>query len=93
MGLRSAFPDYDPIRDNQHFTLAPGRTLREGVLPGRYRELMIQNGTLLPDGRVNEETAVRQGYRREGTQWVGSPQAGRTGVQQIAKSHGKLRPR
>ena len=58
MGKRSAMPEHLPIRENRHFLPEPGTVIAEGELPGRYRELLIQNGTLEPDGRVSAASAA-----------------------------------
>ncbi|HEX6886337.1 MAG TPA: hypothetical protein VF530_23380 [Planctomycetota bacterium] len=50
-------PEHRPIRENRHFLPAPGTVVHEGALPGRYRGLLIQNGTLEPDGRVSAASA------------------------------------
>jgi hypothetical protein len=58
MGKRSAMSEHHPIREIRHFLPAPGTVVHEGELPGRCRELLIQNGTLEPDGRVSAASAA-----------------------------------
>jgi hypothetical protein len=65
MGKRSAMPEHHPIRENRHFLPEPGTVIAEGELPGRYRELLIQNGTLEPDGRVSAASAALRARQAE----------------------------
>ncbi len=74
MGTRSALPEHVAIRDNVHFAPPPGTSIEEGKLPGAYRELMIQNGTLNADGSVNDVHAAGRGWRREAGAWTGGTQ-------------------
>lgn len=71
MGARSALPAHVAIRENTHFAPQPGTTIGEGQLPGSYRELMIENGTLNADGSVNESSAAALGWRRDRGAWSG----------------------
>jgi hypothetical protein len=73
MGVRAAMPEHEPVRPNVHFAPAPGSELAEGSLPGTYRELMIRNGTLGPDGRVDEARAMELGHRMQDGRWTGGP--------------------
>jgi len=54
----------DPIIENVHFRPDPDRDFL-AHLPDSFRRLMIQNGTLNPDGTVNMETARRLGWDKE----------------------------
>ncbi|NOT32392.1 MAG: hypothetical protein HOP15_18255 [Planctomycetes bacterium] len=71
MGERSALPTHVAIRDNVHFVPPPGTQIAAGQLPGAYRELMIQNGTLNADGSVNDVNAMGRGWRLEQGGWTG----------------------
>ena len=61
---RAAVRNPDPIIENVHFRPDPDRDLL-AHLPDSFRELLIQNGTLNPDGTVNMETARRLGWDKE----------------------------
>jgi hypothetical protein len=76
MGVRSALPEHVAITDNVHFAPKPGTTVEPGRMPGAYRELMIQNGTLGPDGAVSLEQALELGWRQESGLWKGGPAGG-----------------
>lgn len=76
MGVRSAMPEHVAIRDNVHFAPEPGTVIEPGRMPGEYRELMIQNGTLDPDGAVSMQRALDLGWRHEGGAWASGPAAG-----------------
>ena len=71
LGERSALPTHVAVRDNVHFAPPPGTQIAEGQLPGAYRELMIRNGTLNADGRVNDVNAMGRGWRLEQGGWTG----------------------
>jgi hypothetical protein len=58
---REAVKQDTPIVENVHFRPDPNIDLLAHV-PDSYRELMIQNGTLNPDGTLNVETAKRLGW-------------------------------
>ena len=61
---RSAIKNPDPIMENVDFR--PNEEMNLSAhLPDSYRQLMIQNGTLRPDGTVNMETARRLGWDKE----------------------------
>jgi hypothetical protein len=81
MGERSALPHHVPIAENRHFLPTPGTVIREGELPGSYRELMIRNGTLRADGSVNEASAAALGWQPERNAWS----AGRLESAPVAK--------
>jgi hypothetical protein len=74
---REAVRNPDPIIENVHFRHDPDRDVL-AHLPDTFRQLMIQNGTLKPDGTVNMETARRLGWDKE---WEkrGQPGAQRSG--------------
>ena len=61
---REAVRNPDPIIENVHFRPDPDRDFL-AHLPDTFRQLMIQNGTLKPDGTVNMETARRLGWDKE----------------------------
>jgi hypothetical protein len=61
---REAVKQENPIVENVHFRPEPNIDLL-AHLPDSYRKLMIQNGTLNPDGTVNEETARRLGWDKD----------------------------
>jgi hypothetical protein len=61
---RSAIKNPDPIVANVHFRPETGDAGEFASLPESYRQLMIRNGTLRPDGTVNMETAQRLGWDR-----------------------------
>ena len=61
---RKAVKNTDPIAENIHFRPARDHDVFEYV-PDSYRALLIQNGTLKPDGTVNMETARRLGWDTE----------------------------
>jgi hypothetical protein len=61
---REAVRNPDPIIENVHFRPDPNRNPL-AHLPDTFRRLMIQNGTLNPDGSVNMETARRLGWDKE----------------------------
>jgi hypothetical protein len=61
---REAMKSPEPIMENVDFRPKPGGDLLNH-LPEPYRRLMIQNGTLNPDGTVNLETARRLGWDKE----------------------------
>ncbi len=58
---RKAIKNPDPIVENVHFR-PQGNLDVFGSLPDSYRRLLIQNGTLNPDGSLNVETAKRFGW-------------------------------
>lgn len=59
---RDTFKDHNPIVQNINFR--PDGDGRMSVHATRlYRDVMIRNGTLNPDGTVNEETAKRLGWK------------------------------
>jgi hypothetical protein len=66
---REAVRNPDPIVENIHFRPEPDDEMLAHV-PDSYRRLMIQNGTLNPDGTVNRETAQRLGWD---SNWRGHP--------------------
>jgi hypothetical protein len=69
---REAMRNPEPIVENVHFRPAPdSETL--ALLPDSYRQLMIQNGTLNPDGTVNVATARRLGWDKEWDKRSGRP--------------------
>jgi hypothetical protein len=61
---REAVRNPDPITENIHFRPISGIDF-QAHLPDSFRQLMIQNGTLNPDGTINPETAKRLGWDRE----------------------------
>jgi hypothetical protein len=61
---RETMRNPEPIMENVDFRPKPGDDLLKH-LPEPYRRLMIQNGTLNPDGTVNMETARRLGWDKE----------------------------
>jgi hypothetical protein len=61
---REAVRNPDPIIENVHFRSDPDRDIL-AHLPDTFRQLMIQNGTLKPDGTLNMETARRLGWDKE----------------------------
>jgi hypothetical protein len=61
---REAVRNPDPIIENVHFRPDPERDVL-AHLPDTFRQLMIQNGTLNSDGKVNMETARRLGWDKE----------------------------
>ncbi len=75
MGVRAALPDHVAIRENTHFAPEPGSVVPAGSLPGSYRALMIQNGTLDATGAVSEASATRLGWRQEQGAWTGGRRA------------------
>jgi len=75
MGVRAAMPDHVAVRENRHFVPEPGSPVTEGRLPGSYRELLIQNGTLNVDGSVNVGTAANLGWKELGGAWSGGRRA------------------
>ena len=64
---RDAFKDHNPITKNVHFRPSSAEGFGRS-LPESYREILIQNGTLGPDGRVNLTTATRLGWDKEWAQ-------------------------
>jgi hypothetical protein len=58
---RAAIKNPNPIVDNVDFRPMGDLGVFRG-LPESYRRLLIQNGTLNPDGTVNRETASRLGW-------------------------------
>ncbi len=76
MGTRSAMPEHVSVRKNVHFAPTPGVRIHPKSLPGRYGELMVENGTLSSDGRVDEVTAQALGWRLENGRWTGGPTEG-----------------
>jgi hypothetical protein len=61
---RSAIKNQNPIVENVHFRPETGSAEEFSNLPESYRQIMIRNGTLRPDGAVNMETAQRLGWDR-----------------------------
>ena len=61
---REAVAHPDPVVENVHFRPEPDRDFL-AHLPDSFRELLIRNGTLHPDGTVNLETARRLGWERD----------------------------
>jgi hypothetical protein len=61
---REAVRNPDPVIENVHFRSDPDQDFL-AHLPESFRELMIQNGTLNPDGTVNMETARRLGWDKQ----------------------------
>jgi hypothetical protein len=61
---RRAIKNPDPITENLHFRPERDQDVFAHV-PDSYRRLLIQNGTLNPDGTVNMETARRLGWDKE----------------------------
>ena len=61
---REAVRNPDPIIENVHFRSDPELDFL-AHLPDTFRQLMIQNGTLKPDGTINMETARRLGWDKE----------------------------
>jgi hypothetical protein len=61
---REAVRNPDPIIENVHFRPDPRHNLLAN-LPDSFRQLMIRNGTLNPDGTVNMETARRLGWDKD----------------------------
>jgi hypothetical protein len=58
---REAVRNPDPIVENIHFRPDPDGKLLAHI-PDSYRQLMIRNGTLNPDGTVNMKTASQLGW-------------------------------
>ncbi len=58
---REAVPHPDPIVENIHFRPNPNTDF-SAHLPESFRQLLIRNGTLNPDGTVNTETVRRLGW-------------------------------
>ena len=69
MGVRSALDELEPFEANVNFIAKPGLQVDIEGLPGNYGELMVQNGTLLPNGTVNEQTAALLGWSFDGERW------------------------
>ncbi|MFT7670452.1 MAG: hypothetical protein ACI8X5_003161 [Planctomycetota bacterium] len=69
MGVRSAFDELEPFETNVNFIAKPGSQVDVEGLPGNYGELMVQNGTLLPNGMPNEQTATLLGWTFDGEEW------------------------
>jgi hypothetical protein len=61
---REAVKQGNPIAENVHFRPNPRVDIFSN-LPDSYRRLMIENGTLNPDGTVNVHTSRRLGWDRE----------------------------
>jgi hypothetical protein len=61
---RAAVKNPEPIVDNVHFRPEDERNAFAHI-PDSYRRLLIQNGTLNPDGTVNMETARRLGWDKQ----------------------------
>jgi hypothetical protein len=60
-GVRHNYADFRPIGDNVYFIPeSPNDQMIEW--PETHRRLLIQNGTLKPDGTINMETARRLGW-------------------------------
>jgi hypothetical protein len=64
---RESIQNPDPIAENVHFRPDPLVDVF-AHLPDSYRRLMIQNGTLNPDGTVNVDTARRLGWDKASAQ-------------------------
>lgn len=60
---RKAFKNPDPIAQNEHFRPERDHDIFRSM-PESYRKLLMQNGTLNPDGTLNLETARRLGWDR-----------------------------
>jgi hypothetical protein len=58
---RKAVKNPDPIAENEHFLPERDHDVFKSM-PESYRRLLMQNGTLNPDGTVNMETARRLGW-------------------------------
>jgi hypothetical protein len=58
---RKAVKNPDPIAENEHFRPQRDHDAFRSM-PESYRKLLMQNGTLNPDGTVNMETARRLGW-------------------------------
>ena len=63
-GVRKAFADAEPIRENLDFLPDSPDTTRFAKLPPESRRRMIANGTLNADGSVNLATVHRLGWDR-----------------------------
>jgi hypothetical protein len=61
---RKAVKNPNPIAENEHFRPEPDHDVFKSM-PESYRRLLIQNGTLNPDGTLNMETARRLGWDKE----------------------------
>jgi hypothetical protein len=69
MGVRRGFEDHQVIQDNRY--IKPGRELSQEeyeqwlAYPENHgrQQLLIENGTLTPDGKINLETAERLGFK------------------------------
>lgn len=69
MGVRRGFEGHQPIQENTH--VRPSRNLSQSSYERRMaaaenrglRNLLIENGTLTPEGKVNRSTAERLGWR------------------------------
>lgn len=58
---RAAFAGHAPVQDNLHFVPdGPGGFV--GPLPAAYKQMLVENGTLNPDGTTNMKTAERAGW-------------------------------
>ena len=63
-GVRHNYADFRPIGDNVYFI--PERANDQMIeWPETHRRLLVQNGTLKPDGAVNMETARRLGWDKK----------------------------
>ncbi len=60
-GVRKAFKDYDPIKENRFFGRRRDERMVDALSPEQKRRL-IANGTYNPDGTVDVETARRLGW-------------------------------
>jgi hypothetical protein len=61
---RQAIKNPDPIAENEHFRPQRDHDVFKSM-PESYRKLLVQNGTLNPDGTLNMETARRLGWDKE----------------------------
>jgi len=61
---RKAFKDHNPVIENVHFRPESAHGFGPG-LPEPYRAILVQNGTLNPDGTSNIETVKRLGWDKD----------------------------
>lgn len=64
-GVRKAYPTWNPIWDNNGFIPASAESKIPDNLTSDEKRRLISNGTYLPDGSVNRETARRLGWERK----------------------------
>jgi hypothetical protein len=66
-GVRKAYPRWNPIWDNNGFIPQSADSKIPENLTSDEKRRLISNGTYLPDGSVNRETARRLGWEKKWT--------------------------